>query len=456
MKNGGKVDGVFNFKNSEKLTESQLIKIKKKYKEDYAAASKAGIPLFMAGEADYKRVSLSPEELNYLESRKANLNDVCILTGVPKILLANVDDIKYSNADVSYRMFLRETIKPEVDNQIDKINENKGLIPEELDLISVDVVPEDVEEILKKNENGISNYYITPNEARANIGLEPIDGGDELYIPFNMMANSGVREEEPEEKPEEKKQKGNRPVFIHPLKDKGIREIYAKFLNKKFRQQRDRFKSVYDEFLKGQEKRITDRLVNLKMFKKKDLIDDIWNEGLEIELSIDAIMPVMEETLREAGVGAIDLLQSDHDFNISPQIAGWLDQKSNVFAEQTTATTFKKLKSEFTASLDAGETREKLVARISGIFVGISKGRAEVMARTEVHAASQKGQYEAYLQMNVPIKIWVWSPGIKGGVRDEHQAMDGEERPMNVPFSNGLMMPGEGPASEVVNCECTI
>jgi len=48
----------------------------------------------------------------------------------------------------------------------------------------------------------------------------------------------------------------------------------------------------------------------------------------------------------------------------------------------------------------------------------------------------------------MPIKIWVAVMDDK--TRDEHAAMDGEERPIGVPFSNGLMYPNE------INCRCQI
>jgi hypothetical protein len=72
--------------------------------------------------------------------------------------------------------------------------------------------------------------------------------------------------------------------------------------------------------------------------------------------------------------------------------------------------------------------------------------------------ASQTGKFEGYKQSGLDIKIWVHRPGAQGGVREDHEAMDGEEVPIGQTFSNGLMYPGEdgAPAEEVINCACTI
>lgn len=52
-------------------------------------------------------------------------------------------------------------------------------------------------------------------------------------------------------------------------------------------------------------------------------------------------------------------------------------------------------------------------------------------------------------------KIWRHSPHVKAP-RDWHMDMDGERQPLDKPFSNGLMSPGDpsGPAYENINCHC--
>lgn len=79
-----------------------------------------------------------------------------------------------------------------------------------------------------------------------------------------------------------------------------------------------------------------------------------------------------------------------------------------------------------------------------------------MIARTEVHNATQYGTLEGYKQAGLTTKIWV--SVMDEATRESHASIDGEERPMNTPFSNGLMLPGDpnGPAEETINCRCTI
>jgi HK97 family phage portal protein len=184
LENGGKVEGVFKFKTAP-LTAEQLEQVKAKYQKEYASAKKAGMPLFLGGDADYIRTGLVPSELAYLETKKMTLEDICILTGVPKSMLASTSDVKFDNADADRAIFLRETIKPLLTTLTTALDEL--LFPDEQTLTFVDPTPENVEQKIKETESGIKNFYMTINEARERHGLDPVTAGDDILVPFNLM-----------------------------------------------------------------------------------------------------------------------------------------------------------------------------------------------------------------------------------------------------------------------------
>ena len=51
-----------------------------------------------------------------------------------------------------------------------------------------------------------------------------------------------------------------------------------------------------------------------------------------------------------------------------------------------------------------------------------------------------------------------WDSTLDTRTRESHQAVDGEIRELDKPFSNGLMFPGDpdGAAAEVINCRCAL
>lgn len=244
----------------------------------------------------------------------------------------------------------------------------------------------------------------------------------------------------------------------HPLRSKKRRAIYYKqFIAKSDKRERG-YLQVYRRYLRGQMNRIVEGVeqsADIRFVKRKQLIDNIYDIDNEIALLFEVSIPYMEQLILESGEDALQLL-GEQDFVVTRDISEWLDSKVDVFTRNATNTTFEKLKREFEESFELLEDRKKLIRRIERVYGDISRGRAKTIARTEVQGVTQKGTFEGYRQSGIDIKIWVTTPD--GRARDSHVSLDGEEKPINVPFSNGLMFPADptGEAGEVINCRCTI
>lgn len=434
IKSGGKIDGIINFK-SEQIGAEQMIEFREKYKEQLENKEDFGNLVFLGGDASYQKTSLSPEELGYLNTRKAILNDICILTDVPQALMGALENIKYDNAQASINIFLRETITPLIRQKIHKLNEKVQLIPEELELSFDDPAPEDIERKLKINNSAFKGKYLTINEMRANVGYNEIEGGDELPKTSNPFA---MLEEEDEDK--ETKQKD----FNHPLKDYSFRRKYFKKRISEQDAYEAQFLKVFRSYLKDQK----DRLIEAMGGKRKDILDNSFNMKVEISLAKGHLMPLLMKMMVKSGNDAMRLAGSNKPFNWGEAINSSLDQRAEFFSKSINDTTFKLLKKEFTRSQDLGEGRKELIKRIEGVYSDYSKNRAKMIARTEVHAAVQSSTLEGYYQAGMTIKIWV--AVMDEDTRDEHAEMDGEERPINMPFSNGEQFPSS------INCRCQI
>lgn len=462
IKHGGKVEGIFKFK-TPKLTREQVEESRASYKDQMAGAKKSGLPLFLGGDVDYQNIGLSPSELSYLEAKRVTLDDICILTSVPKSLLGLTSGETFSNADASIRIFLRETVKPLLDGLKDLLNE--FLIPEGYELDYIDPTPEDRELKLKEIESGIKNYYMTPNEAREIQGLDPIDGGDDLLIPFSLMPAQSPDVNQDASKDTESGTKDhrsqreslNKKKTKHPLKDKYLRQKYGEIMIKRMDRSEEKFAKLLRQYLKEQRERLIDRIspIHTRIFRYKGLIDDNFDKTIELKLAKEKFLPLLEDLLVQAGVDSKEISGSRFDFHVSAEIKTWLEHKANIFWD-INDTTFKKLQNEFAQSLELQESRNDLVKRIEQTYGNISEGRAKTIARTEVLGVTQKGTLEGYRQANMPVKIWVTV--MDDRTRDSHAEMDGEEVPIDMPFSNGLNFPGDqsGDASEVCNCRCVI
>lgn len=445
LENGGKVEGVFKFKGN--LTKEQLNDLKDNYQKQYGSAKKAGLPLFLGGEAEYVKTGLTPNELAFLEAKKMTLDDICMLTGVPKSILGNTTDTKFENADADRAIFLRETIKPLMNTLTNVLDIE--LFPDEQTLSFIDPTPENTDMMIKETESGIKNYYMTINEARARHGLEPVDNGDEIMMPFNLVPLGTERVTGT---------KVIKEAGEHPLKDYDYRRLHWKVMIKRMDNREKLFKKVVDEYFDDQEKRLTNLLepTKTRVFRKKGLFDELLSLAVEVKIGKEKFLPIMEELLKQAGIDAMELAGSKYDFVIGAEIKSWLDGRADFFLNSINETTFKRLKEAFQSSLDQEEGRDGLIRRIQALYGDIKKQRSALIARTEVHNATQYGTMQGYKQGGLTTKIWV--SVMDSATRDSHASVDGEERPIDVPFSNGLMFPGDpkGSAEEVINCRCTI
>lgn len=452
LENGGKVEGVFKFK-TPRLTKEQLNDLKAQYENEYADSRKSGRPLFLGGDAEYTKTGLTPDELSYLEAKKVNINDIVVMTGVPKPLLGSFDDIQFSNADAAIRIFLRETIKPllrQLASALDKV-----LVPDGETLTFVDPTPENIDDKIKETESGMKNYYMTINEARVRHGLDPLPDGDVVMVPFNLIP---LGEQSVVQDGNKDATKSLKTLTAHPLQDADVRKQYGIMQDKRIGARAKNFKKEVVSYMNDQRDRIITHLdpSKTRVFRKAGIIEDALQIELEVKIGKEKFIPTLTSLLAEAGNDAMDLVGSTYTFNMSAEVKTWLEQKADIFLRSITDTTLSKLKREFAESLANGETRDQLVARVQNTYKDISQGRAEVIARTEVHNVTQYGTMRGYQQAGLNIKIWVTVGDLD--VRDSHASQDGEEKPIGMPFSNGLMFPGDpkGGPDETVNCRCVI
>lgn len=473
IRNGGNIGTVFKFK-TPNISKQQLTDLKQSYDDQFANARNGGKPLFLGGDADILKLNMSPAELSYMEGKKLILDDITIMTGVPKAILAVTSGETFANAEAAIDIFLRETIKPLLTDLVTTLD--WSLVPDDLDLEFKDPTPENVELKLKRIENGFRNSYLTINEARDMEGYEPIDGGDEILVDIKMIPLSKAGEQttvDPNANPNDPNNNndqnggsngdsnldsGNSKGFKgpHPLRDDYVREKYGQVMMKRMDRNEEKVLEAIKRYFTGQRTRLINHIEGARTFRRKDIIDEAFNFTVEANLAKGTILPLIKEILKHSGNDAKEMAGSTRPFVLTSKMESYLDLRANIFSNQITETTFDTLKHQFTESLDKGETRQQLVKRIKDTYDGYDDNRAKLIARTEVHGATQTGTMEGYVQAGVKTKIWVTVGDLR--VRDTHRAVDGEEVPIDMVFSNGLRFPGdpEAPADEVCNCRCSI
>lgn len=178
-----------------------------------------------------------------------------------------------------------------------------------------------------------------------------------------------------------------------------------------------------------------------------------WDDVLDSELR-----EVLEELMETAyGVGGVRVGIGVGTYAPSPFAEEVLAEVLGK-AKGMNATTQSEVGRLVAGGLKEGLSAADIAARLSERFTEWQAWRAPLVAQTAGTALFEAGQQDTFREAGVGEHRWLSQRD--GKVRPSHAqgtGVDGEERPLGEPFSNGCRFPGdpEAPAREVVGCRCT-
>src|SRR2546423_293832 len=94
------------------LADGQFERLKREVEDQYQGARNAGRPLLLEGGLDWKAMSLSPKDMDFMEAKHAAAREIALAFGVPPQLLGIPGDNTYSNYQEANRVFFRATVLP--------------------------------------------------------------------------------------------------------------------------------------------------------------------------------------------------------------------------------------------------------------------------------------------------------------------------------------------------------
>jgi HK97 family phage portal protein len=164
------------------LNDNQFERLKRELETQYQGSVNAGRPLLLEGGLDWKPMSLSPKDMDFLEAKHTAAREIALAFGVPPMLLGIPGDNTYSNYQEANRVFFRGTVLPLATRIAGALAQ--WLAPSfggELRLaVDSDAVPALAKDRAAMWEQVSKAPFLTINEKRAAIGYSPIEGGDRL------------------------------------------------------------------------------------------------------------------------------------------------------------------------------------------------------------------------------------------------------------------------------------
>jgi HK97 family phage portal protein len=94
------------------LADQQFERLRKELDAQYQGAVNAGRPMVLEGGLDWKPMSLTPKDMDFMEAKHAAAREIALAFGVPPMLLAIPGDNTYSNYQEANRVFWRQSVLP--------------------------------------------------------------------------------------------------------------------------------------------------------------------------------------------------------------------------------------------------------------------------------------------------------------------------------------------------------
>lgn len=183
LKNGARPSGALIMKDSNSyLTDEQFSRLQEQFLQKNVGLNKVGKPLLLEGGLDWKDMSISPKDMDFIESKNMAAREISLAFGVPPQLLGIAGDNTYNNMKEARLALWEKTIIPLLDKIFDSFScYFSSLYGEE---IIVDFDRDEISALTGKREDIWSRIessdFISINEKRSFVGLPPIKGGDNL------------------------------------------------------------------------------------------------------------------------------------------------------------------------------------------------------------------------------------------------------------------------------------
>ena len=390
------------------------------------------MPLLEDG-MEIKTYQFNAKEAQYAETKQLSREDVAAAYHVNPSLIWHTTTQTYASAKDNARALYADCLGPTLQMIQQRIN--SFLLP----MIGADpstYVEFYLDEKLKGSfeeragilQSAVGGPWLTRNEARSDNNLPPIEGGNELIVPLNVIEGGQAS-------PKDTHMDANAgcACYKHKSKAEPIR-----LKAKSSKDEDEQMTEILKKFFKRQASSVIPK-IGAKAANWWD--EERWNEELA-----DDIEPLIDKIADAHGKEAADVLGAKYN---TQKTRKYLRALSEGRAAAINAATYKKLQ-EALESEDEEDTPEhvfKVRENASSGTFGRSLATS-VAGWAMVREAPQQAEAQG-IHKNVD-KTWVTGDN----PRQEHAAMNGETVPVDEEFSNGCYWPGDDNGDPDTTCGC--
>jgi HK97 family phage portal protein len=505
LQNRAVSDGVF--VTTTEITPDEWNELRAEVREQAQGSDNAHNPWVLGYGMDWKPMSLTPVEMDFLESRKNNRTEILAVYGMPPPMAGIYDEATYNNVHTARLIWWLETIIPFLQDV--KVALEFGLAKRfgtdfiiDYDLSNVDALEQlrlaRIDSAVKLWQMGVPLNEINRT---LDLGLsDDIPGADIGYLPMSYYpVTTGA-------KPTAQITANGSKQIIEIIQSRGkylpVQPTTPRLLADNEKQQdlssresRIEYYKAFDATRLPWERKLQilaedqylQDIETLASAYESDLENGIMGENLTLRNQWYGMMFQFAHSLvqivgtdfynqltdtgkaKSNSNGLKSWIKQDiptegefrwDDPNLVTYLENWCVSRSGYIVD----TTLNDVLDRISSLNSQGYTQQQIVKEIRGMS-NLSSYRSNLISKTEVVGFHNYAHHEAAVQTKV-VNSKKWISSADDRVRDSHKDIDGKSVPIDMNFKVGtdktgfhdLKFPGDpmGPPSEIIHCRCAL
>lgn len=470
FKKGGMPSGVIETDDSP--TPDECKEISARFAELYSGDESFATAV-IGGKGVYKPITPPIKDMMFTELRRAVREDILSVWPVPPFILGILDKASYANSHDGKAIFWEHCCQPFGQLMESAINLRLpavlgGNISFVHNYADVDALHEDGLKEQQRLCGYVKSGIMTPNEARSELNMDDIEGGDELISTPSFSFSTGENDEA-----------GKALFQISTLKADGsqpadrLTRHWKKFENR-LGKNKGKFEKVMRGYFNGQLARILnniDKISNgtrtaLAQYVTKDTLDpdaadSIFDMLIEAKILKESTSPVVRQIIREEFAEVAADLGVDVAFDVTnPHVKEMIENGFNRIVGINDKS-YESVKAIIKDGYERGASINEIKKDLTSTFSQFSKTRAKTIAQNEVGSYVNGGSLEAAKASGV-VKTKQWVSARLSTARQTHidvenagpipldNVFDVAGYPADCPHDPGL------PPEESIWCHCTV
>lgn len=420
-RNKARIEGVL--QTDKTMSDAAVERLRAQWKQLYAGAKGSGETAILEEGMKFQEITMTSRDAQYMEARKLSREEVAAAYHVQPAMVGILEHANFANIAEQHKMLYQDSLGPwlvriEEELELQLLPEFPDSDGVYLEFNIAEKLKGSFEEQVKAGQASVGAPWVTRNEMRARMNLPPVDGGDVLVTPLNVLegGQASPRDSAPDE-----------PKSLTKARPEAVR------------QRRQRHAQKHEEVLRAFFEKQRGVILSRLGAKAKADVDDVfdmerWNQDLNLKL-----LGLGEMTATDFAQEVGDEFGTEVDTGL---MMAYLEESSRVAAENINQTT----RDEIADALEKD-------ADIKALFEGLIAARAGQIALSRATNMANFGQQEGAKQAGVTKKVWtVTNP------RSRHPEMNGQSVPVDGVFSNGMRWPGDasGGVDEAARCQCLL